>query len=65
MQPGRRPGLAAEALQAAGVEQSMPGQHLDGHAPVQGDLLGLVDDAHAAAAQLPENLELTQMLVSS
>jgi len=48
---GRRARLALEAAQVPRIEQGVGGQHLDGHEPAQRQLLGLVDDAHAAAAE--------------
>ena len=47
-------GLVLEPLQLARVERGREGQHLQGHAAAQRDLLGLVDDAHAAAADLAD-----------
>ena len=55
VQPGRGPRLAAEPLQAPGVAGDRVGQDLQGDVPAQRQLLGLVDDAHAAAADLAED----------
>ncbi len=43
-----------------GVEERLPGQHLYGHVPAERLLKGLVDDAHAAAADLAEDAEIAQ-----
>src|SRR5262245_12463398 len=51
------PGLGAKAGQLLGAGVSPVQDHLQGHGALESDLAGLVDDAHAAAAQLPENLE--------
>ena len=61
VQLGRRPRLALEAAQLPRVEQGVAGQHLDGHVPAQGELLRLVDDPHAAAAHLPQDLVIPQL----
>jgi hypothetical protein len=50
-----RLGLVLEALQLPGVEGGGERQDLEGHPPAQGDLFGLVDDAHAAAGVCPAN----------
>jgi hypothetical protein len=49
VQPAGGLGLAAEAVQP---RLRRPQQHLQGDAPAERQLLGLVDDAHAAAADL-------------
>jgi hypothetical protein len=59
-QRGRRPGLVLEALQMARVHQGRKRERLQGHTPGQGNFLGLVDNAHAAAANLAENAEIAQ-----
>src|SRR5713101_4368211 len=48
----RRLGLALEAGQGLRVFGDVIGQKLQGHKSVEGHVLGLVDHAHAAAAQL-------------
>jgi hypothetical protein len=53
-QLGRGLDLAAEALQGVGVGEYGPVDHLDGNLPVHRSLLRLVDDAHAALAQLAQ-----------
>jgi hypothetical protein len=54
--------FALEAAQVARVEQGVRGQHLDGDVPAKGELLSLVDDAHAAATHLPQDLVVPQLL---
>ena len=49
------PGLAAKAIQGLGVLAARAVQDLEGHQPPQLVVLGLVDDAHAAAAQLAQD----------
>ena len=61
LQARRRAGLVVEALQVARVHGGGEGQHLEGDAPAQADLLGLVDHPHAAAAHLPQNLVVPQL----
>jgi len=56
----RRLRFVLEALQLPGIQRSGEGEHLQGHAPAEGDLLGLIDDAHAAAARFPKNAEVAQ-----
>ena len=55
VQLGRRLGFAGEPLGRFRVGQELAGQHLDGHAAAQRHLLGLVDDSHAAPADLPHD----------
>ena len=50
------PGLAAKAFRAWGSWQRARVQDLEGHEPPKLVVLGLVDDAHAAAAQLAQDL---------
>ena len=45
-------GLVLEPAQLVVAGQDAGPDHLEGHGPVEADLAGLVDDAHAAAAQL-------------
>src|SRR5204863_488978 len=51
----RRSLKAAEAGPGLGVLGDLPGQDLQRHAAAEGDLLGLVDYAHAAPADLAED----------
>ena len=55
VQPRRGLRLAAEPLQRPGVVRDLVGQDLQRHAAAQADLLGLVDPAHAAPADLAED----------
>jgi hypothetical protein len=61
VQRGGRPGLVVEALQLPRVQRSGEGQHLEGHAAAQRELFGLVDHAHAAAADLPDDAEVAEL----
>jgi hypothetical protein len=56
VQPGGCLRLALEALQMAGIQERMLAQDFQRHTPTQGDLHGLIDNAHAAAADLAEYL---------
>jgi hypothetical protein len=60
VQPSRCLGLAAKPLQVDGVRQSGGRKYLEGHMPAQGDLLGLVNNAHAASAELAHGLKIVQ-----
>ena len=62
VQVGRGAGLAVEAADLLGVEQGRRAQDLQRHATAERLLLGLVDDAHAAAADLAEDAEIAQTL---
>ena len=55
VQPGRGAGLAAEPLLDQPVAGHLPRQDLQRHPAAQRDLLGLVDHAHAAPADLAED----------
>ena len=61
MQLGGRLRLVLEALQLPGVERGGERQHLQGHAPAERELLGLVDDAHAAPADLADDAEVAEL----
>src|SRR5579884_3703069 len=52
VQLGSGAGLAVEALTKSDVAEGVSRQHLQGDAPAQRHLFGLIDDAHAAAADL-------------
>jgi hypothetical protein len=60
VQERRRLGLGLEPRKLARVERGGEGEDLQGHAAAQRDLLGLVDDAHATAADLARDVEITQ-----
>jgi hypothetical protein len=62
VQPGRRPRLALEAAQLLGVGEGVRRQDLEGHAPAERLLLGLVDDPHAAVADFTKDAEVAQLL---
>ena len=62
---GGRPGLVLEALEAAGVECGGEGDDLQGHPAVERGLLGLVDHAHPAAADLAEDAVLAHHSIGS
>ncbi len=55
-----RVGLHPEACELAIVRAAGPRQDLQGHAPSQGDLLGLVDHRHPAPADHTDDPEVTQ-----
>src|SRR5262249_54969048 len=55
LEPGRRLGLRAEALALHGPRVGTGQDHLQGDDSAQRGLAGLVDYAHAAAAQRPED----------
>src|SRR5205814_291542 len=54
-QAGDGEGLLVEAAQLGGGVGGA-GDHLDGDGPLEADLAGVVDDAHAAVAELAEDL---------
>ena len=56
------PGLAAEPDQRHGARGSILGEDLQGHAAAQALLHRLVDDAHAAPADLAEDAVIAQAL---
>ena len=56
LQLGDRLGLAQESGDGLGPGMSAGQDHLDGAGAIEADLPGLIDDAHAAAAQLTEDL---------
>ena len=60
MQPGGGLCLAAEAFEMFGGKSCPAEQHLERHAPRQGALLGLIDDAHAAPADLADDAKIAQ-----
>jgi hypothetical protein len=55
VQGGGGPGLALEAFNGGAVARELVRQDLDGDAPSESDVLGEIDDAHAAAANLFED----------
>ena len=53
-------GLMFEAGDLPAVEHRRERQDLQGDPPAQRDLLGLVDDAHAAPADFPQETKIAQ-----
>ncbi len=62
VQPRRGAGLAAKPLERRPVRRHMPGQHFEGHPPAERNLLGLINDTHAAPADLSQNPVITDLL---
>ena len=60
LQPGRGLGLGAEALQVVVRRQRAGEDHFQGDDAVERSLPGLVDDAHAAAADLGQQLVIAE-----
>ena len=60
VQPGDGLGLAMEPMHRLLIGHGAKPENLQGHATAQRGLLGLVDDAHAAAAELADDPELAQ-----
>ena len=60
VQGGGRLGLAMEAGQVRSVVDAVGGQHLDRHPPLHEHVLGQVDPAHAAGAQVAQQLVLAE-----
>lgn len=60
-QPSGGPRLAAKPQHFLFGEQRVPGKHLDRHVPIERLLVRLVDDAHPAAANLADDLEVAQV----
>ena len=60
LEQGGRAGLDLEPVALPRVDGRGVGEHLQRHPPAQRDLLGLVDDRHAAAADLAEQAEVAQ-----
>ena len=54
--------LALEPAPLLGVAEHLRRQHLQRHVPAERDLLGLVDDAHAAAADLADDPVVAELL---
>ncbi len=60
MQLGCGLGLGLEPTQLVGIQRRGERQYLQRHLAVERDLLGLVDDPHAAPADLAEDAEVAQ-----
>src|SRR5581483_3895855 len=56
LEPGRGLRLDLEACERLVVRQLTGADHLEGHGAVQPGLAGAVDDAHAAATEVAEDL---------
>ena len=61
VQLGGGPGLALEPPPLLDVSERLRGQDLEGDVPAERDLLGLVDDPHAAAADLAEDAIVAEL----
>ncbi len=55
LEPGDQAGFGFEAGQRPGRRVRPVAQHLQGHDALEGEVAGLVDDAHASAAQLTQH----------
>ncbi len=62
VQLGRRLGLALETPPLRVIDEYLARQHFEGDVASQRDLLGLIDDAHAAAADFAQNAKIAQLL---
>ena len=60
MQVGRRLRFLLEARQLLGIEGGGEGEHLEGDAPAQRNLLRFVDNAHAAPADLADDAKIAE-----
>ena len=63
MQSSGGAGLPAKPFLDQRVARHVARQDLECHPPAQRDLFGLVDDAHAAAADLAEDPEVADLVV--
>ena len=61
VEQGDRLGLVPEPAQLVVAGEHAGPDHLQGDGPVEADLPGLVDDAHAAAAQLAPDLVVAEV----
>jgi hypothetical protein len=61
VQPGRRAGLAAEALELLGLHQRTGGQDFQGHMAAERFLHRLVDHSHPAPTDLAEQAILSEL----
>jgi len=57
---GASPGLMNETLPCQAVSEQFSRKKLESHCPFQFDILSLIDNAHAAAANLPDDLILAR-----
>ena len=58
VEDGGRLGLVDEALAGLGVVGELQGQELEGHGAAELEVVGLIDDSHAASADLAEDAVL-------
>jgi hypothetical protein len=56
-------GLILETIELLMVEHRSVRQYLESDSTPDGELLGFIDHAHAAATQLAENAEVAELLV--
>ena len=61
-EPGRGGRLATEALDRLRVAPADAEEHLQRHAAIERDLVGFVDDAHPAASDLADDLEISDLV---
>src|SRR5438105_584700 len=62
VQLGGGMGLVAKTLQLTCVEGGREGQQFQRYLPAQGQLFGLVNDAHAAPTQFVQDAEIAEAL---
>jgi len=60
MQTRCRLRFVLEPLELLGIKRRGQGEHLQGYAAAQRNLLGFVDDAHAAAADFADDAEVAE-----
>ncbi len=60
VQCGGSLGLDLESLKVASIERACERENLEGDAALERDLVGLVDDAHAAPADFAQQLVVAQ-----
>src|SRR5437870_5657921 len=62
VQAGGGAGFIVEALQLPWIERGSEGEHLEGDAAAERDLLRFIDDAHAAPADLAHQAKIAEAL---
>jgi hypothetical protein len=62
VQPRGAARFALEALNLPAVERAAAAEHFQGHAAAERFLFRFVDDAHAAAADFPQDAEIAQVI---
>ncbi len=60
MQSCRRLGLVLESLKLLGIKRGSEGQHFQGDAAAERDLLRFVDDSHATVADFAVDAEIAE-----